>query len=145
MGGERRRERGKRKVGKGGDERYTKLYTKLCTKLYTKSKRQKRLYKWYYTINSLSHHQAVRPRWSIRLLYFYLFIVVVKGHMHICPKKRKEGRGHAGLESGKGGREREGRERGRGLGVDCSYIYMRDEFPSNLNKIAAKKHWVSCI
>ena len=88
---------------------------------------------------------SVRPHWSIRLPYFYLFIVVVKGHMHICPKKRKEGRGHAGLESGKGGREREGRERGRGLGVDCSYIYMRDEFPSNLNKIAAKKHWVSCI
>ena len=88
-GGKRREEVG-RTLGKGlgGDERYTKLYTKL----YTKSKRQKRLYKWYYTVNLLSHHQAVcQTSLEHQVAYLYLFIVVVKGHIHICPKKR-EGR-----------------------------------------------------
>ena len=41
--------------------------------------------------------------------------------MHICSKKREGGkkgrRGHAGLESGKGGREREGK--GERQGIRC--------------------------
>ena len=106
MGGERRRERGKRKVGEGGDERYTKLYTK--------SKRQKRLYKWYYTFTKPSSGclsdltgasgcctSTFSLKWS-RVTCIYTL------------RRGKEGRrGHAGLESGKEKRERrEGREAG---------------------------------
>ena len=51
--------------------------------------------------------------------------------MHICSKKREGGKkGRREEEAMQGwkvvrGEEREkGRERGRGLGVDCSYIYI---------------------